>query len=321
VDRPAHASPVALAVAYALVCVVWGSTYLFIKLGVEVLPPYLLGGVRFSIAGPVLVAACLATGRRMPRDLSTFLRLSFVGILFLVAGNGLLNFSEVHLSSGLAALLITTVPLWNTLLGMTGAKGERLAPAGWIGIIVALAGVAILVKPFESGVQSSWIGVGAVLLSALAWSCGTVYARRKLRGVDPLAASAIETAVAGPLMLGVHLLVEPGQPVEWGDQAGLAIGYLAVMGSLVGFTAFAFIAAHMSSSKVGTYAYVNPVVAVLLGWAFLDEIVTARLLLGGLTILGGLLLVYFARVRESGASRPALPRWKGRSNRRDPHTL
>jgi drug/metabolite transporter (DMT)-like permease len=257
----------------------------------------------------------------MPRDLSTFLRLSFVGILFLVAGNGLLNFSEVHLSSGLAALLITTVPHWNTLLGMTGAKGERLAPAGWIGIIVALAGVAILVKPFESGVQSSWIGVGAVLLSALAWSCGTVYARRKLRGVDPLAASAIETAVAGPLMLGVHLLVEPGQPVEWGDQAGLAIGYLAVMGSLVGFTAFAFIAAHMSSSKVGTYAYVNPVVAVLLGWAFLDEIVTARLLLGGLTILGGLLLVYFARVRESGASRPALPRWKGRSNRRDPHTL
>ena len=143
-DRPAQASPVALAVAYALVCVVWGSTYLFIKLGVEVMPPYLLGGVRFSIAGPVLVAACLIARRRMPHDLPTFLRLSFVGILFLVVGNGLLNFSEVHLSSGLAALLITTVPLWNTLLGMTGAKGERLAPAGWIGTIVALAGVVVV---------------------------------------------------------------------------------------------------------------------------------------------------------------------------------
>ena len=119
--------------------------------------------------------------------------------------------------------------------------------------------------------QSSWIGVGAVLLSSLAWSCGTVYARRKLRGVDPVAASAIETAVAGPLMLGIHFLVERGQPVEWGGQAWLAVGYLAVMGSLVGFTAFAFIAAHMSSSKVGTYAYVNPVVAVLLGWAFLGR--------------------------------------------------
>ena len=188
---------------------------------------------------------------------------------------------------------------------MTGAKGERLAPAGWVGTIIALAGVAILIKPFESGVQSSWIGVGAVLLSSLAWSCGTVYARRKLRGVDPIAASAIETAVAGPLMLGIHLLVERGQPVEWGGQAWLAVGYLAVMGSLVGFTAFAFLATHMSSSKVGTYAYVNPVVAVLLGWAFLDEAVTARLLLGGVTILGGLLLVYFARVRVSGASRAA----------------
>jgi drug/metabolite transporter (DMT)-like permease len=299
VDRPAEASPVTLAIAYALVCVVWGSTYLFIKLGVEVMPPYLLGGVRFSIAGPVLVAACLATGRRMPRDPATFIRVTFVGVLLLVMGNGLLNFSETHLDSGLAALLLTTVPLWNTLLGMTGSRGERLAPAGWIGLIVALAGVGILAKPFESGVESSWIGVAAVLLSSLSWSSGTVYARRNLRGVDPVAASAIETAIAGPLMLGIHFLVERGQPVEWGGQAWLAVGYLAVMGSLVGFTAFAFIAAHMSSSKVGTYAYVNPVVAVLLGWAFLSEAVTARLIVGGVTILSGLLLIYFARVREA----------------------
>ena len=313
-DRPSPVSPLALGIAYALVCVVWGSTYLFIKLGVEVMPPYLLGGIRFSIAGPVLVAACIVTGRRMPRDRGTFLRLCLVGALLLVVGNGLLNFSEIHLSTGLAALLITTVPIWNTLLGMTGAKGERLAPAGWVGMIVALGGVAILLAPLESGVESSWIGVVAVLLSSLAWSSGTVYARRKLRGVDPVAASAIETAAAGPLMLGIHLLVERGQPVQWGGQAWLAVGYLAVMGSLVGFTAFAFIATHMSSSKVGTYAYVNPVVAVLLGWAFLDEAITPRLLLGGATILGGLLLVYFARVRETTAA--AVPFGPGLAGRR-----
>jgi drug/metabolite transporter (DMT)-like permease len=302
VDRPGSASPVALALAYAIVCVVWGSTYLFIKLGVEVMPPYLLGGVRFSIAGPVLVAACLVTGRRLPRDLAAFARVSVVGVLLLVVGNGFLNFSEIHLSSGLAALLVTTFPIWNTLLGMIGSKGERLAPAGWVGTLVALAGVAILVKPFESGVESSWIGVGAVLIASLSWAAGTVYARRRLRGVDPIAASAVETLVAGPLMLAIHLLVERGQPVEWGGQAWGAVGYLAVMGSLVGFTAFAYLAAHMSSSKVGTYAYVNPVVAVLLGWAFLGEAVTPRLVVGGVTILGGLLLVYVARVRESGGA-------------------
>lgn len=298
-DRPTPASSLALAIAYALVCVVWGSTYLFIKLGVEVMPPFLLGAVRFSIAGPILIAACLATKRRMPRDLATFARVSFVGVLLLTIGNGLLNFSEIHLSSGLAALLVTTFPIWNTLLGMTGKRGERLAPAGWVGTVVALAGVAILVKPFESGVESSWIGVAAVLLASLTWSFGTVYARRRLRGVDPVAASAIETAVAGPLMFGIHFLIERGQPVEWSGQAWLAVGYLALMGSLVGFTAFAFITTHMSSSKVGTYAYVNPVVAVLLGWAFLGEAVTPRLVVGGVTILGGLLLVYVARVRES----------------------
>jgi drug/metabolite transporter (DMT)-like permease len=302
VDRPGSASPVALALAYAIVCVVWGSTYLFIKLGVEVMPPYLLGGVRFSIAGPVLVAACLVTGRRLPRDLAAFARVSVVGVLLLVVGNGFLNFSEIHLSSGLAALLVTTFPIWNTLLGMIGSKGERLAPAGWVGTLVSLAGVAILVKPFESGVESSWIGVGAVLIASLSWAAGTVYARRRLRGVDPIAASAVETLVAGPLMLAIHLLVERGQPVEWGGQAWGAVGYLAVMGSLVGFTAFAYLAAHMSSSKVGTYAYVNPVVAVLLGWAFLGEAVTPRLVVGGVTILGGLLLVYVARVRESGGA-------------------
>jgi drug/metabolite transporter (DMT)-like permease len=307
VDRPTPASPLALALAYAIVCVVWGSTYLFIKLGVEVMPPYLLGAVRFSIAGPVLVAACLATGRRLPRDLPTFFRVTFVGVLLLVVGNGLLNFSEIHLASGLAALLVTTFPIWNTLLGMTGRRGERLAPTGWLGTFVAIAGVAILVKPFESGVESSWIGVGAVLLASLSWSVGTVYARRRLRGVDPIAASAIETAVAGPLMFGIHFLLERGEPVQWGGQAWLAVGYLAVMGSLVGFTAFAFLTAHMSSSKVGTYAYVNPVVAVLLGWAFLGESVTPRLVVGGATILGGLLLVYVARVRESGAPLEAAP--------------
>ena len=298
-DSPPPTSRLALATAYAIVCVVWGSTYLFIKLGVAVMPPYLLGGVRFSLAGPVLLAVCLATGRRMPRDLATFGRVTFVGVLLLVVGNGLLNFSEIHLSTGLAALLVTTFPIWNTLLGMTGPGGERLAPLGWAGLLVALAGVAILVKPFEDGVESSWTGVVAVLLASLSWAMGTVYAKRRLRGVDPIAASAIETAMAGPLMLGVHLLVERGQPVEWGGQAWLAVGYLAAMGSLVGFTAFVFLTSHMSSSKVGTYAYVNPVVAVLLGWAVLGETVTARLALGGITILGGLGLVYVARVREA----------------------
>ena len=165
----------------------------------------------------------------------------------------------------------------------------------------------LAVDPQAPGLGPAHIGVGAVLLSSLAWSSGTVYARRKLRGVDPIAASAIETSAAGPLMLGIHLLVERGQPVEWGGQAWLAVGYLAVMGSLVGFTAFAYIASHMSSSKVGTYTYVNPVVAVLLGWAFLDEAVTARLVLGGMTILAGLLLVYVARVREKGVPRVRTP--------------
>ncbi len=297
-ERAPSASPSAVALAYGLVCVAWGSTYLFIKLGVDVLPPYLLGGARFSIAGALLVFWCLATRRPMPLDRQTLARIVLVGVLFLVLGNGLLNLSEQHLDSGLAALLVVSTPLWMTLLAMTGQGGERLSSLGWAGVLVSLAGVALLVKPFESGVQSSWVGVAAALAASLAWAIGAVYARRRLRGVDPFAASAVETLVAGPLMLAVHLMVERGQPVLWNGQAWLAVGYLATVGSIVGFTAFVYIAHHMPSSKSGTYAYVNPVVAVLLGWWFLDEPVTWRLAIGGVTILAGLLLLYFARVRE-----------------------
>ena len=298
---PKSARPAAIALAYALVCIVWGSTYLFIKLGVEVLPPYLLGGVRFSIAGPVLLASCLAMGRRLPGR-TDFLRTAAVGVLLLVIGNGLLNLSEQHLSSGLAALLVVTFALWTTLFAMLGRGAERLSRTGWLGLLIGIAGVAILVRPFES-VESSWTGVIAVLVASFSWAIGTVFARRSIRGVDPFAASAIETTVAGPLMLGVHFLVERDAAVTWNGQAWAAVFYLAVMGSLVGFTAFVYITAHMSSSKVGTYAYVNPVVAVLLGWWLLDEAVSWRFLVGGVTVLLGLLLVYLARVREA---RPSL---------------
>lgn len=298
------ASPASLALAYALVCVVWGSTYLFIKIGVEAIPPYLLGGARFSIAGAALTAACLATGRRLPRDPAIFARAAVVGVLLLVIGNGLLNLSEKSLDSGLAALLVTTFPIWTTLLARFGGRAERLAPIGWVGLVVSLIGVAVLVRPFESGVESSWGGVAAVLVASMTWAAGTVYARRTLSGVDPFGASAVETLVAGPLMLGVHLAFERGQPIDWNADAWLAVGYLATMGSLVGFTAFVYLTAHVSSSKVGTYAYVNPVVAVLLGWWVLDEAVTGRLLVGGTTILAGLILVYLARVRERPPGEP-----------------
>lgn len=295
---PTPANPIAVAIAYALVCVVWGSTYLFIKIGVEVLPPYLLGAVRFTIAGAVMLAVALATGRRLPRDPRVVAHAVLVGILLLVMGNGFLNTAQQHLSTGLAALLLTTVPLWNTVLAMIGQNHERLAPLGWAGLVIGLAGVAILVKPFES-IESSWLGVAIVLLSALSWSLGTVHARRRLAHVDAFTVSAIENGAAGPLMFLVHLATEGDRVAVWNGQAWLAVLYLALVGSLVGFTAFAFIAAHMSSSKVGTYTYVNPVVAILLGWWILGEGVTWRLLIGGATILTGLALVYFSRVRTA----------------------
>ncbi|MFN2384388.1 MAG: DMT family transporter, partial [Gemmatimonadota bacterium] len=226
--------------------------------------------------------------------------LALVSALFLVIGNGLLNVSEKTLDSGLAALFVVTNPIWAALLAMGGRQGERLSPLGWAGLAISLAGVALLVRPFESGAPTSWLGIAAVLTAAFCWAVGGILSRRRLRGVDPFAASALEALFAGPCMLLIHLLLERGEPVVWNGQAWLAVGYLAGAGSIIGFTAFVYLTTHMTSSKVGTYTYVNPIVAILLGWLVLGEQITWRLAAGGGTILGGLLLLYFARVREGG---------------------
>ena len=177
------------------------------------------------VSSPSLLAVCLANGRRLPGR-ADFLRTAAVGVLLLVVGNGLLNLSEQHLSSGLAALLVVTFALWTTLFAMLGRGAERLSKTGWLGLLIGITGVAILARPFDD-VESSWTGVISILVASFAWAIGTVYARRSLRRVDPFAASAIETTVAGPLMLGVHLLIERNAAVTWNGQAWAAALYLA----------------------------------------------------------------------------------------------
>ncbi|WP_175409113.1 EamA family transporter [Streptomyces sp. TRM64462] len=279
--------------ALAIVYVVWGSTYLGIRVVVETLPPFLSAGARFVVAG--LVLAALLAWRQGPAALrvtrAQLASTAVVGLLLLLGGNGLVVLAETSVPSGLAALLVAVVPAWVVLLRT--AYGERPGTGAYAGVLLGLAGLAVLTLPGLSGdVRIS--GVLLVVVATLMWSAGSFSSSRIPMPRNPFTASAYEMAAGG---LGCLLV-----GLARGEQRGLdlsavsarswtALAYLIVFGSLIAFTAYAWLLQRAPLSLAATYAYVNPVVAVLLGWLILDETLTWPIALGGSVVVAGVWLI------------------------------
>lgn len=293
-----------------IVYVVWGSTYLAIRVVVRTMPPFAAAGLRFAVAGSAMAAVAWFIER--PRCLPTWRQwrdYGLVGVLLLVGANGLVMWAEKSVPSGITALVVATVPVWLTLLDGLRPGGQPWSARGWLGTLIGLAGVALVVRP-EAGAESvSWPGILALQCAAFSWSLGSLYAQAITARLSVLAASAIEMlAGAFGLLLLSRITGESwsqlqGAPVS----AWLGLAYLVVFGSLVGFTAFAHALAELPASVVGTYAYVNPVVAVVLGAVLLDETVSTHLVFGAGLILAGVLLATLASKRPRdrvSASRP-----------------
>ncbi|WP_149178960.1 EamA family transporter [Streptomyces sp. TRM49041] len=294
--------------ALAIVYLVWGSTYLGIRVVVETMPPFLSAAARFVVAG--LVLAALLAWRHGPGVLKvTRAQLAsavVVGVLLLLGGNGLVVLAETTVPSGLAALLIAVVPAWVVLLRT--AFGERPGPGAYAGVLLGLAGLAVLTLPGLSG-EVRIGGVLTVIVATLMWSAGSFSSSRIPMPRNPFTASAYEMVAGGLACLVVGL--------TRGEQRGLdlsavsarswtALGYLIVFGSLIAFTAYAWLLQTAPLSLVATYAYVNPVVAVLLGRLVLDEALTWPIAVGGTVVVAGVWLI--VRTERRGASaEPADP--------------
>jgi drug/metabolite transporter (DMT)-like permease len=282
---------------------VWGSTYLAIRIAVRELPPFLAAALRFSAAGTVMaVIAFFADRSRGRPDRRQLFDYALVGVLLLAGGNALVMWAEQTIQSGIAALIVATVPLWLTLLDGLRPGGQAWTVRVWLGTLVGLGGVALVVRP-EGGVPAGhWPAILALEIGCLSWAAGSLYAQSVSRRLPLLTASAIEM-LAGSAVLFVESRL-------WGEdvgllrgassQAWLALVYLAVFGSLLAFTAFAYCLNELPASTVGTYAYVNPVVAVALGSVFLGEPVSAGL-------LGGAALILMAVVLTTSRRTPARP--------------
>jgi drug/metabolite transporter (DMT)-like permease len=282
--------------ALATIYVVWGSTFMAVTIAVRDVPPLLAMGIRHLIAGTLLLAWALPRGDGR-RDAIGWMQvragLIFGGALFLL-GHGGLAWAQQTVPSGVAALLIGSIPLWMTLLDRV-FFGKRLHPSATLGLVVGFIGLAFLFDPFGEG---SFDRLGAVVcvLSALAWAAGSLYSRGAALPQRPLVSAGLAALCGGAL-----LLVAGAASGELGDlhptaEAFGAIGYLVVVGTLVGFVAYVWLLRNAPISLVGTYAYVNPVIAVALGAVFLGEEITGQMLAAGAVILVSVAMI----VRKSG---------------------
>jgi drug/metabolite transporter (DMT)-like permease len=302
------ASPLAIWSALGAVYVIWGSTYLAIAIAVQTLPPLLSAGIRFCIAGLVLLGfIAVRRGLRVGRD--QLIGAAIVGLLLIVGGNGFVVLAERTVPSGLTALIIASVPLWIVIFRRVA--GDRIHGSTFIGVAVGFAGVAFLVVPRSSSGELDPFGVGLLLFATVSWALGTFLAPRLRMPSDGLLSTGIQQLTGGLVLVVAgaamgelaHL-----EPATWSTSSLLAMGYLVVFGSLVAFTAYSWLLQHAPVSLVSTYAYVNPVVAVLLGALILAEPITASILIGAAIIVvavGFIVTREGARLRAARASAAA----------------
>ena len=290
--RPASRAEIVL--AFAAVYVLWGSTYLAIRFGVETIPPFLLAGLRHLTAGVLLFAWLRVRGTPKP-ERRHWRSAAVIGGLMLLGGNGLLTWAERRVPSGLAALIVASVPIWMTVLD---GLQHRERPHGIVvlGLALGLAGLVFLVAPgrFAGGSHVDPLGAAALLTAALLWAIGSLYSRRAKLPSSTLLATAMEMIAGGLILLVVAALAREWQGFSLAAVSARslwALAYLIVAGSLLGFSAYIFLLRATTPARVSTYAYVNPVVAVFLGWALAGEPVTLRTILAAAIIVASVALI------------------------------
>ncbi|HVF58008.1 MAG TPA: EamA family transporter [Pyrinomonadaceae bacterium] len=280
--------------AWASVCFFWGTTYLAIRVGLETIPPMLLAGIRFLIAGVVLFLLMRCQQNvRLPRGREWF-ELAVVGLMLLGVGNGLVVLAEQWIPSGMAALLVATSPFWIVGLERMQKGGERANASAIVGMLIGFAGLALLVAPhlFGASLNKYYVfGLVAIQIGCFSWSAGSVYAKRRPTGVAPLMSAAVQMLYAGAALTLIGTLGG-----EWGEmrlsaRSLGALAYLIVFGSIVAYSSYTYAMQKLPLSLVTTYSYINPVIAVLLGWAILGEPLGWRVAVATMVILGGVALV------------------------------
>jgi drug/metabolite transporter (DMT)-like permease len=291
--------------AFGLVYLFWGSTYLAIDIAVQTIPPALMCSLRYVVAGTVILAVCTLSGRQVLYSARQLALAAVVGLLLLMGGNLTLSYAELSVSTGLAALIIAITPLWFLVLDSLLLGHHHISGRGKAGLALGVIGLAILFWPqleeHGLGHREFWASL-SLLGGSFSWALGSVLSKRWLSGMDVFSATGwqITAAAAGNFLFA--MIDGDLSRVTWSARGLGAVAYLVVCGSWIGYTAYIWLLKHVPTSKVSTYAYVNPVIAVFLGWLILHERVDGFILAGSAVVVLSVILVTSAKVKEKTAS-------------------
>jgi len=282
--------------AYISVCVFWGSTYLAIRIGVQELPPLLFAGIRFLIAGGIILGYAALKRLPYPSRAADFKAFSIVGLLLLLGGNGLVVMAEQWVHSGIASLLVATVPLFMALIEFIFIRKERLAWKGWMGLLIGFAGVGVLVMADDLASAVNPLGALLLIIACLSWAGGSVYSKTLKPTGSVVTHIGIQMLAGGVALTLAGLAAGEASRFHLTPTGIGAMVYLIIFGSLIGYSAYIYLLQKWPAARVGTYAYVNPVIAVLLGALILGEKLTFSVLGATAVILLGVLLVQTSRI-------------------------
>lgn len=291
-DEPPRGRVIA---AFAAVYIIWGSTYLAIAFAIETLPPFLMAAVRFLIAGALLFAWSMTHSQRAP-TVREWKAAVIVGGLLLLGGNGAVVWAEQTVPSGVAALLVAGTPCWMVLLEWLWKGAARPGARTVTGLLLGFGGIALLVGPsvLRGAGTIDTVGAFVLLLGSLAWAVGSIYSRHAPRPHGALMSTGMQMLMGGSLLFLAGTLTGEWSRADLGDvslKSALALGYLIVFGAIIGYSAYVWLLRVSTPARVSTYAYVNPVVAVLLGWALAGETFTPRMAIAAAIIVAGVALI------------------------------
>jgi len=280
--------------------IVWGSTYLAIRFAVETMPPFLHASLRFLVSGAILYIWRLAAGDEKP-TLRNWKSTAIVGTLLLVGGNGLVAFAEKSVPSGIAALIITTSPFWLVLFESLRAGGTKPTWLSILGLLIGFSGVFLLIGPAEftgSEHQFDTFGVTLLLIAPVLWSLGSIYARGADMPKSILMSTGMQMLTGAVALFIVSVVTNELSGFNFGavsTRSWWGLIYLITFGSLVGFVSYGWLLHNAPVSLMSTYAYVNPVVAVFLGWLFAGEVLNGRIAIASVIIIGSVIVINYAR--------------------------
>jgi drug/metabolite transporter (DMT)-like permease len=299
--RPKAPARSAILLAFAAIYLIWGSTYLGIRVAVETMPPFLMAGMRFAIAGSILFAVLLLRKASWP-SAAQWKDQAVIGILLLLGGNALVSWAEQHTPSGITTLILGASPLILMAADWIRPGGRRPTPALMVGLGVGIVGIALLLGPggIPPGYRPRPIDITALFFSSVSWWIGSLYSKHCRNRTPLLLASAMQMLIGSSTMLLTGWILGEGARLHFASvsiHSWFAFGYLVVAGSIVAYPVYVWLLEHSTPAKVSTYAYVNPVVAVILGWAVLGEPLNSRIFVAASIIVGAVAIITIGKIR------------------------